>query len=278
MLTCVVGGVVLGGIVLYVLYRKVIPRTVIRRDYPADVVVLRQVGRGPFAPSMSPFPLKVETYLRMAKIPHESDHKSGMSPDKGKTPWISYNNEDVSDSQICIEYLNKKLDVDVNSHLSDPERAVARAFRIMTEEHLYWAIVLQRWLYDKDKSVLAKALKMPTMVIWIVSRMVAKMGKAHGMGRHSMEQVLEFADANYRALSKQIGNRPFLMGSEPCEEDCAIFGMLAQSLWQMPGTPHEKFVTKTYPNLAAYCERMKARFWPDWDEYITHDGTKQPTK
>ena len=28
---------------------------------------------------------------------------------KHKTPWITYNDEDVADSQFCIEYLNEKF-------------------------------------------------------------------------------------------------------------------------------------------------------------------------
>ena len=43
-----------------------------RHDYPRDVVILHKVGgRGPFAPSISPFIMKMETYLRMAKIPYQ---------------------------------------------------------------------------------------------------------------------------------------------------------------------------------------------------------------
>jgi hypothetical protein len=36
-----------------------------------DVVLLHQLDRGIFTPSISPFPLKLETYLRMADIPYE---------------------------------------------------------------------------------------------------------------------------------------------------------------------------------------------------------------
>ena len=57
---------------------------------------------------------------------------------KGKIPFITYNGEDVADTQFCIEYLNKKLGKDFNSHLSNTERAVARAFLKMTDENLYW--------------------------------------------------------------------------------------------------------------------------------------------
>ena len=28
---------------------------------------------------------------------------------KSKTPWISYNDDEVADSHFCIEYLNEKF-------------------------------------------------------------------------------------------------------------------------------------------------------------------------
>ena len=39
-----------------------------------NVVILHQMDRGVFAPSISPFPLKLETYLRMAGIPYQVKH------------------------------------------------------------------------------------------------------------------------------------------------------------------------------------------------------------
>ena len=40
-------------------------------DDPRDVVILCGLPRGPAAPSYSPFPVKLETYLRAAKIPYK---------------------------------------------------------------------------------------------------------------------------------------------------------------------------------------------------------------
>lgn len=51
---------------------------------------------------------------------------------------MTYNGEDVADSQICIEYLNEKLGIDLNEHLTAEEKAIGRAVQIMLEDHLYW--------------------------------------------------------------------------------------------------------------------------------------------
>ena len=60
-----------------------------------------------------------------------------MGP-KGKTPWITLNGVDYSDSQICLEMLAKRFQKDFSSHLSAEEQAVARSLQIMAEEHFYW--------------------------------------------------------------------------------------------------------------------------------------------
>jgi len=57
---------------------------------------------------------------------------------KGKMPWITLNNEEFTDSSLIIELLSRKFQKDLSSHLSEEEKAVARAFQIMAEEHLYW--------------------------------------------------------------------------------------------------------------------------------------------
>ena len=62
-----------------------------------------------------------------------------MGP-KGKAPWITLNGEEIGDSQLCLELLARKFHKDFSSHLSVADRAVARAFQIMAEEHLYWQV------------------------------------------------------------------------------------------------------------------------------------------
>ncbi|XP_067666042.1 failed axon connections homolog isoform X1 [Haliotis asinina] len=273
----VVGGIVVSIVTVVGLRRLCRKRTKAKKDYPRDTVIHYQVGRGPYAPSMTPFAVKLETYLRMAKIPYQNVHAFQPSS-KGKYTWIEYNGQAVADSTLCIEFLNKKLGVDLNRNLSPAEKGVARAMQTMVEDHLYWFLVLFRCQYDNDKSFLLSTFKMGKFMFWMIRRNLKKQTWSQGLGRHTEEEGTDMFKKDLQSLSDFVGTKKFLMGDEPCETDCAVFGQLSQFYWQFIGTGHDNILKDKYPNLAAYCERMKETFWPDWDQCITHGGTREATK
>ncbi|KAF0308209.1 Failed axon connections [Amphibalanus amphitrite] len=55
-----------------------------------DVVVLHQFERGTNMPNLSPFALKLETFLRMANIQYVVDTEEPQGA-RGKCPWITIN-------------------------------------------------------------------------------------------------------------------------------------------------------------------------------------------
>ncbi|KAL3195087.1 hypothetical protein MRX96_016037 [Rhipicephalus microplus] len=58
-----------------------------KTDYDKDVVYLYQFTRCPTLPGISPFCLKVETWLRMTQVKYENvDHKLKFKSKKGSTP------------------------------------------------------------------------------------------------------------------------------------------------------------------------------------------------
>ena len=76
-----------GGVVLYGLRRIFYhPRRVgvIKTDWVKDTVYLYQFKRLKFIPSISPFALKVETWLRLKKIPFESMESNKFSRGGGQ--------------------------------------------------------------------------------------------------------------------------------------------------------------------------------------------------
>ncbi len=67
----------------------------------------------------------------------------------GKTPWITLNGTDVPDSTLAIEHLSKHFNIDMNSHLSPSEKAIAKGMRHMMEDHCYWAFLRDRFDFSK---------------------------------------------------------------------------------------------------------------------------------
>ncbi|KAK7456551.1 hypothetical protein BaRGS_00039349 [Batillaria attramentaria] len=249
--------------------------------YPKDTVILHQIGRGPYAPSMTPYAVKLETYLRMAKIPYQNCHD--MKPSgKGKWPWVEYNDDKVSDSALCITYLNRVRGVDLNSRLTPAERATALAFQRLAEDSLYWVLLVQRWVHEPSMEFFRACFGVffvsRIFLRWIFMPKMKKYAWSQGLGRHSRDEVLDIARENFKALADFMGQKKFLMGDEPCETDCTVFGMLSQVYWQCPGQTVATIFKEEFPTLVAYCERMRSKFWPDWDECTTHGGTREATK
>lgn len=42
------------------------------------------------------------------------------------------------------------------------------------------------------------------------------------------------------------GEKAFLMGDEPSEVDCTVFGFLAQLKWNYPGSPYEAMLESRF--------------------------------
>jgi len=55
------------------------PKAYVGTTCPPGTVLLHQYPRGDWAPSVSPFPIKLETYLRMANIPYKVSELIGLS-------------------------------------------------------------------------------------------------------------------------------------------------------------------------------------------------------
>lgn len=109
-----------------------------KRYTKAGTVLLHQFS--PYAFTVvngSPPCLKLETFLRMVKIPYENDYRF-INSKQGKMPWIEFDGQEIPDSNFCIRFLQREFQVDVDSHLSATERAIGHSIRTMLEENTYW--------------------------------------------------------------------------------------------------------------------------------------------
>lgn len=236
-----------------------------------DVVVLHQFPRNKNCINLSPYPIKLETYLRMNGISYVCDFEYYTGP-KGKSPWITINGQDVADSQLALEHLARHFDIDMSKDLNLADRAVARAMRTMLEDHAYWSFLVQRWVYGRGKPVKALmagessgCLKsfMWDRILENVAKKMEKCALSQGMARHSRQDVLRFGQEDIQAISDFLGDKSYLMGGEsPTEVDCTVFGFLYLRTVSQVG-----FET-TFPNLSKYVERIINRYYPDLEQLL----------
>lgn len=69
------------------------------------------------------------------------------------------------------------------------------------------------------------------------SRMVA-----NGIGLHTPTEIYQITEDHLRTASTILGSKKFFGGDFACEEDCSIFGFVAQAVWALPGSSFEKLV------------------------------------
>jgi glutathione S-transferase len=262
---------------------KMAPSTADREKWEKldkDTVVLHQFSRGKVTPSISPFPLKLETYLRIADIKYENDHKHFRSA-KGKTPWITVNGKDVSDSFFIMEYLKENLKKDLSGHLKPEELAVARTVQVTLDDRFNWIMALDRMVFSKpDFAKIGFPMPIPKFFLPLATKFFTKgIKKAtvqHGIGRHSEEEIKKLGLGDLKAFSDILGSKPYLMGDVPTEVDCSLFGFMVQVLYTTEeGNWMVEAINKDHKNLKDYVERMKDKYWPDWDECLIGAAEKK---
>src|SRR5512134_3817839 len=129
----------------------------------------------------SPFCLKLESFLREAKIAYEvvpfEGRRSFAKAPKGKLPFIQ--DEDgtiIGDSTLIIRRLSQQRHIDMDASLDDRERGVSFAFRRMLDEHLYWVEVYSRWIDEPGWSNLRQLFfaKIPAPVRPVVAALTRR--------------------------------------------------------------------------------------------------------
>uniref|UniRef100_H3DFU9 Failed axon connections homolog, metaxin like GST domain containing n=1 Tax=Tetraodon nigroviridis TaxID=99883 RepID=H3DFU9_TETNG len=235
-----------------------------------DAIILHQFSRPKSgAPSLSPFCLKLETYLRMLDLPYQNYFDGKLSP-QGKMPWIEYNREQVCGTEFIIDFLEERLGVSLNSSLTPEEKAVSHAITKMVEEHFYWTIAYCQWVdnLEETQKMLSVSGPLSDVLKWILSHLTGGIVKremyGHGIGRFSREEVYELMEKDMRALATLLGDKKYLMGSKVTTVDAAVFSHLAPAMWTLPGTRPEQLIKGELINLALYCQRIRRRFWPEW--------------
>jgi len=235
------------------------------------VITLYSFGPGFGLPDPSPFVMKVETLLKMAKLAYRTDTTGFGKAPKGKLPYIDDDGTVVSDSTFIRWHLEKKYGIDFDKGLDKSQTATAWAFEKMAEDQLYWVVVSDRWMDDANfrKGPATFFEKVPAPLRPIVMAMVRRKLRAtlhgQGIGRHSPDEVNALATRSIDAIADFLGDKPFFMGSEPTGIDATIFAFACGVLCPDFET-RTRAAAERHDNLRRYVGRMTARFYPDLKE------------
>jgi glutathione S-transferase len=232
----------------------------------ADLVVHQLPGAWGL-PSISPFCLKLDLYLRIVGIPFETvvDATPFGGP-KGKLPWIEHEGKKIGDSGFIIEYLESRFGRDANAGLSAAERAVSLSMRRLIEENLYWVMVYDRWIVEDNwptfRKVVLGGVPIPIrqVIAPIARRGVRSQLKGHGIGLHSRDEIHAIGRSDIGAIADFLGDKPFLMGATATELDAVAYGLLP-NIMNVPIASPIKDEALKRANLVGYLERIKSRYF-----------------
>jgi glutathione S-transferase len=228
-------------------------------------------GYGPAfgLPSASPFAIKTDLQLRMSGLPYV--YGEGGVPQngpKGKIPYIEDEGQRIGDSTFIREHIEASYGVDLDAGLNAEQRAAAWTIERMLEDHLYWAIVHQRWMDDANfaKGPAHFFDQLPEAVRDGVRRETRERVKAnlhaHGMGRHTPAEIARLGARSLKSLAQAIGDKPYLMGDKPTGADATAFAFAVSALTPFFSGPlHDAAVR--LPVLKAYSGRILQRYYPE---------------
>ena len=123
--------------------------------------MLTVYGFGPAfgLPDTSPFVLKVQTWLQMARVAYCDARGDLRKAPKKKMPYVADGHRMIADSSHIIEYLEEKHGDPLNEKRFGPrDRAMGQTLKSLFEADLYFIVAYLRWWNDDDFAILKPLL------------------------------------------------------------------------------------------------------------------------
>jgi glutathione S-transferase len=218
-------------------------------------------------PNLSPFCCKLETWLRIARIPYDVVESDPRKAPKGKLPFIEDGGVRLGDSSLIIDHLKRTRGVDPDARLDAGQRTTALLVQRTLEEHYAFVTLYTHFIRPEGwQHTRATFDPVPVIIREVVQRMVrGRMRKilwTQGILRHSDEDIIEAGLDDWRAVLAVMSGGPFFFDDQPTGTDAIVFGALATTVLTPIESPIRDLM-KSDPRCVAYAERMLAKFFPE---------------
>jgi glutathione S-transferase len=236
-------------------------------------ITLYNFGEAFGLPDISPFGIKLETYLRLAEIPFEKQRGSPFRSPTGKLPYIRMDGNFLSDSSAIIRTLKSRFGDPLDAQLTPQEQGIAKAYQSLLEEHLYFVYAYHRWIEPQGwanykhaiGAVLQGAGAPRFLVPLLLPSLRRKMQKTlwlQGVSRHPPEEITKEGYRILDALAAYLGEKTFFFGEQPASFDASLYAFLALILYPPLPSPFQSYLQASHPILIAHCNRIKQRAYP----------------
>ena len=227
------------------------------------MIILSAFGPTWGLPDPSPFVMKTQAQLTMARLPFRCERRRPPEGPKNKVPFIEDDGELIGDSTFIRDHIERKYGVVLDAGLTPRQRALAWTVERTVEDHIYFATLYGRWAIDENFA------KGPAMFFAGAPEEVRAAGReatlrnlyGQGLGRHSLAEVADLAGRSFKALSVLLDDQPFITGELVAGADATLYSGLAAALTPYFDTPIRDALV-AHQNLVDYVERMAGRNHP----------------
>jgi glutathione S-transferase len=235
------------------------------------MIVLYQYRPAFGLPNSSPYCMKLEMYLRLAKLEYRVETLKGRSKSyTRKAPYIEIDGKFLTDSGLIIDHLERGNGNRLDGRLTLAQRGESLAIQRMMEEHLYFVMLYSRGIDPETEqeadACMRQVMGIPGPLFPIVGRMIKRTIRIRlrnqGIGLHSRETIYQFGIDDIAALSNWLGTRSFSFGDQPTVVDLCIASFIATIVrqpWPNPLT----LATSEHANLVAHSERVLTLTFPE---------------
>ncbi|KAA0997916.1 glutathione S-transferase family protein [Paraburkholderia panacisoli] len=230
------------------------------------------------SPDISPFVVKLETWLRMSNLPYETRIGNVAKMPKHKLPVALIDGKLIADSSLIIEHLQDRYPEALNdNHLRPLQRAQSVAIKALFETHIYFVGLYLRWGIDRNMDIYrpmlvdyaahsAPSFARPIvplfapLVLPFVRRKIMRQAWEQGIGRHSQEEIVRMGMAAWAAVADLLGEQTYLLGDRPSTVDATAFAWIHAGFVHPFDGPIRNYIA-SQPHLVAYHDRIWQRYW-----------------
>ena len=233
---------------------------------------LIRTGRFDTLPEASAFTFKLEAWVRMAGISHETQlgsiHEFAAITPRRLLPFVELDGEIIGDTSSIIERLKQQYNDPLNdARLNDGENALGTLVKSLCEHELFFIMIHGRWIDgDADAFVNFVTRDLPedqraAAIAGSKEMVIDGMLDVLRLGRYDNEYVRSALREKLDALSHFLGDKRYLFGDAPSTYDAGLFSQLS-SIIHYPIPNPQVAIAREYDSLVSYCDRIKAEIYP----------------